>query len=198
MILLLCTASVQPAFAVSLSEILLPWRSDQKVTPSAETMSEIFSYGVQNELNIIELMAELNVALKSRHLRMIINKPVIQEARQQYDFGGAHANILLPVDYLDWFEIGYAIGDAPELQVFLSEAPPDFKDRGFTIILQPHYGFEYQQERMFQNAFGLSARYLIFSADLARVEIQSDSIVAFYPENFFIPKRWRLQPIRER
>ena len=167
-------------------------------TVEFQTLTGMMEYAAENENTIFELLNASAMYLKEKNWRVRIDGDDLRAVNRRFDLGGARVNALLPVEKIIYIEIGSSLNtDKPEMEVHLSEKFSDFLEIG-DFYLSRNFGFKALDNAWFKDAFGIKVKYLIFKMNLSGIELYDTNKIAIYASSFPKPKRWRIDPVRER
>ncbi len=195
-VLLLCIVSAG-LNATELQELLDSegWEENSLNTVELVTLTSMMEYAEKNGLMIFETLYEAGTYLKQQKIRVRINGDDLRRIEQRFDLGGDRVQALLPVEKIQFIEIGLALNQKPEMEVYLTEKHSDFLEIG-DFYLSRHFGFQTLQDTWFDDPFGIKLKYLFFKLDLSGIELYEESKIAIYASGFPKPKRWRIKAIR--
>ena len=204
-IVLICTVlgahGIAPLHAeeLELEEILSAAIVSDTALQSFDTaiFNSLLEYAALRGLTLFELFDDVIIMLTKRDVRARISGDVVRESAHRYELGGRRMRALFPEELIDYFEIGAPHNSAPQLDIYLTEQPPNYFER-VNIQIGRNYGFGAVTDRLFEQGFGISAGILVFNFEVERFELYAPREIAIYMRDFERPKRWRISAVKNR
>ncbi len=163
-----------------------------------EILTRMLEYADKQEKTIFELLNESFLYLQERGLRIRLNGDDLRGLNRRFELGGKRVNTLLPVEKMDHIEIGAVLQEnQAAMEVFLFEKHSDFLELG-DFYLSEHFGFTSLEKDWYRGGFGVKVKYLIMSLALEELNLYEEGKIAIWVKGIPRPKRWRIDPIRER
>ncbi|WP_321990745.1 hypothetical protein [Marispirochaeta aestuarii] len=163
-----------------------------------EILAAMLEYADKQGKTIFELLNESFHYLQERGLRIRLDGNDLRHLNRRFELGGRRVNTLLPVEKIGHIEIGSVLQEnQAAMEVFLFEKHSDFLELG-DFYLSEHFGFTSLEEGWYRGGFGVKVRYLFMSLELEELNLYEERKIAIWVQGIPRPKRWRIDPIRER
>ena len=183
-----------------LSDILSGIHGDRNsICPvDLEILTAMLEYADTQEKTIFELLNDSALYLKDRGIRIHLNGDDLRLLNRRFELGGTRVNTLLPVEKISHIEIGAVLRkDEPAMEVILFEEHSDFLELG-DFFLSKRFGFQDLDAAWYRGGFGITVKSLFMSLELEQLNLYDERKIAIWVHGIPRPKRWRIDPIKER
>jgi hypothetical protein len=188
-------------WASDLSDVLAPLPSGKTVTLTTAQISQLFSLAAEKNWNVFDLLDEACLYLKANEKRVHIDGTDMRTVARGFNLGGRRVDTLLPLPLLESLSAGARLGSKADIEIKLIRPFSAFLELG-DFDLEPVYGFRTVGEKELGEAFGVTVKNGIFHWTLQKVARVPDptgkgspNFIAIHLDNFFRPKRWKIEPI---
>lgn len=161
----------------------------------------LLTLAARQDWNVFDLLNEAALYLKARDSRIVIGGDDLREAAKGFSMGGSRVDVLLPLNLVVSIAAGAKLDTVNDVEIRISKPFSAFLELG-DFDLQTVYGFSDVENRELGSAFGVTVRNGIFRWRLQKVDRVSDPtggnsphFIAIHLDNFFRPKRWKIEPI---
>ena len=184
-----------------LSDVLGPLPSGKTSTLSQGQISQLLSLAGQHGWNVFDLLNEADLYLKANEKRVVIDGADMRASAKPFNLGGRRVDTLLPLPLLVSLSAGARLGGKNDIEIRLARPFSAFLELG-DFDLEQEYGFQTVGDKELGEAYGITVRNGLFHWTLQKVARVPDptgkgspNFIAIHLDNFFRPKRWKIDPI---
>lgn len=173
----------------------LPLAPHTLYTMTDQDVEKIIALAADIHINVFEIIDCSFRYIAPRSMRIKITGSSLRRLQAKYDLGGDRVLAILAIDKLSWLETGARLqADQKDLDIYLTGPTETYIEIG-TAKYAPRYGFERLRPLVFDDAYGITVKKMIFSTVLERLELFSPGKGAIYVKNLAKPKRWNLDVV---
>jgi hypothetical protein len=168
---------------------------------SSDQIGKLLTVAVKKNWNVFDLLDEAGLYLKAAGKRVVLGGEDLRTAAAPFTLGGKRVDTFFPLALVESVSVGARLGADADIAVVLSQPFSAFLELG-DFDLQTAYGFRDVAEKQLGSAYGVTVRNGPFHWTLQKVARVPDptgkgspNFIAIHLDNFFQPKRWKIDPI---
>jgi len=168
---------------------------------STAQIGQLLTVAVKKSWNVFDLLDEAGLYLKASGKRALLAGEDLRTAAAPFALGGKRVDTLLPLPLVESVSVGARLDSNADIAIQLSKPFSAFLELG-DFDLQTAYGFRDVAGKELGSAYGVTVRNGPFHWTLQKVARVPDptgkgspNFIAIHLDNFFQPKRWKIDPI---
>lgn len=156
---------------------------------------KLISLAADIHINVFEVIDCAFRYLNPVQCRVSIDGELLRKLESRFNLGGSRVLAILAVEKIRYFETGAVLNkNQNDLDIFLSEPAETYIEIG-TAKYDTHFGFRKMSPLLFEDAFGITVKKLLFSAPFTRLKLFAPGKGEIYVKGVPRPKRWNLDVI---
>jgi hypothetical protein len=187
-----------------LSDVLAGLPQGKATRLTQAQIGRLLTVAAQNAWNVFDLLDETGLYLKAAGKRAVLSGDDLRAAAKPFALGGRRVDTLFPLALVDSLAVGARLDTDAEIAIQLSRPFSAFLELG-DFDLQTAYGFHEVGDRELGSAYGVTVKNGLLHWTLQKVARVPDptgkgspNFIAIHLDNFFKPKRWKIEPITVR
>lgn len=164
-------------------------------------IGKLLTVAMKKNWNVFDLLDEAGLYLKAAGKRVLLAGEDLRAAAVPFVLGGKRVDTLFPLPLVESVSVGSRLDDEADIAIQLSRPFSAFLELG-DFDLQTAYGFRNVADKELDSAYGVTVRNGPFHWTLQKVVRVPDptgkgspNFIAIHLDNFFQPKRWKIDPI---
>lgn len=160
-----------------------------------EETGKVIRLAADIHINVFEIIDCSFRYITPKNCRIRLDGALLRKQQSVFDLGGERVLAILAVDKIKFLETGASFTqDQHDLDIYLSEPAETYIEIG-TAVYNTHFGFKKMSPLLFEDAFGISVKKLLFSAPLIKLKLFAAGKGEIYVKGVPRPKRWNLDVI---
>jgi hypothetical protein len=184
-----------------LGDVLAGLPAGKPVALTRAQIGGLLTLAVRNSWNVFDLLDETGLYLKAAGKRALLAGDDLRAAAVPFFLGGRRVDTLFPLALVDSVSVGARLGADADIEIKLTQTFSAFLELG-DFDLKTTYGFRDVADRVLDSAYGVTVRNGLLRWTLQKVARVPDptgkgspNFIAIHLDNFFRPKRWKIEPI---
>jgi len=171
-------------------------------TLNRDQVTQLLKLAAARDWNVFDLLTETALFLKATNRRVVIDGDDLRAAAGGFEMGGVRVDTFLPRPLVVSLAAGARLGADADVEIHLSRPYSAFLELG-DFDVGTTYGFRDVSVLELGGAYGVTVRNGLFRWTLQKVARVPDPtgqgskhFIAIHLNNFFRPKRWKIEAIR--